>query len=1041
MKKVIYVALVVFALLMGFALLAPFLFKDKLLQAIKTEFNKNYNATLDFKEVDISLIRSFPDLRLNLGGLRIGGVNEYKNVDLINAGSVYLDVDLMSAIKGETYKLNEFTLKDAIINALVNAEGKANWDIAKDTTTSESSDFNFKVNGYKLDNCTINYIDKQVGITANLEKINHKGKGDFSQVQFDLDTETNIEKLSVEYGGMQYLRNSKASVDAVFNVLNDKNMQIKIKENEISINDLILQLIGNVTMRENDTYAMDIKFDTKKADFKSFLSLIPSAYTADFKNVETSGKLTFNGFAKGEYKENVYPNFGLNIDIDNARFKYPSLPKSVENINAKVHINNPSSSLNDMTVQVPAFHFAIDNQPFDMKLFLKNVLQNPAFDVTAKGKLNLDNIAKAFPIEGVQQLNGLLDLDVTAKGTQNDVSNKNYGALDVRGFANLSNMAYKSADLPKTIQIAKANLTFSPQVLALTNTAISAGSSDLQVEGKLTNYIPYFLKNEKLAGTVSVNSTHLNANDFMTNSKKSTPTSASNASTTTDIDLPKNVDVTLNTNIQSLQYENTTFNDVKGSFVVKEGGLIGQLNANSNYINANDFMPAESSSESSSTSNTAYIDVPKNVDFELKSVIKKLKYNNTEFNDIAGAIFLKNGFIKGNIDIATNYINLDEYMTETEPASTAKAEPFIVPRNVDFVLKSKINKLKYDKLEMNNISGAVTVRDEKVLMQNLEGNGLQGNMILNGYYSTKNMVNNKPAFDMNFKLKDVDMASVFTTFNSVEKIAPIAQYIKGKISTDLNFKGALTPEMMPDLNTLSGEGFLGIIQAMLSGFKPMEVVADKLKMDKLRNIQLNDMKNYIEVNNGKVLVRPFDYAVGNYKMNIGGSHGFDKSLNYDIKLLVPRSELGSAANSALSNVFAQANKAGVNLQASETIDVAVKLTGTITQPQVKVDWAKSAGSLKTQVTEAVTQKVDEVKNQAIDKAKEEADKLKAEAEAKKKELEDKARAEIEKAKAEAEAKKKELEEKAKAELEKAKEKAKEEAKKKAQDALKGIFGR
>src|SRR5436189_15527 len=79
-------------------------------------------------------------------------------------------------------------IDDAIVNCLVNAEGKANWDIAKPSTgpatASEPSAFKANLNYYAIKNSRIVYDDKTLPFRLVLEEMNHEGSGDFTQDLF-----------------------------------------------------------------------------------------------------------------------------------------------------------------------------------------------------------------------------------------------------------------------------------------------------------------------------------------------------------------------------------------------------------------------------------------------------------------------------------------------------------------------------------------------------------------------------------------------------------------------------------------------------------------------------------------------------------------------------------------------------------------------------------------------------------------------------------------------------------------------------------------
>src|SRR6202007_1224782 len=97
------------------------------------------------------------------------------------------------------------------------------------------------------------------------------------------------------------------------------NMKFTFKENEINLNDLGLGIDGFVAMPGNDIN-MDMKFLCKQTEFKSLLSMVPGVYTKDFADVQTKGKLSLNGFAKGTYNDKTMPGFGAHLEIADAMF-------------------------------------------------------------------------------------------------------------------------------------------------------------------------------------------------------------------------------------------------------------------------------------------------------------------------------------------------------------------------------------------------------------------------------------------------------------------------------------------------------------------------------------------------------------------------------------------------------------------------------------------------------------------------------------------------------------------------------------------------
>ena len=76
-----------FALLL---VLTPLLFEGKLIDLVKRTANNNINATLDFKDADLSLIRNFPNLRLQLEDFYILNKAPFSGDTLVSAKKIDL---------------------------------------------------------------------------------------------------------------------------------------------------------------------------------------------------------------------------------------------------------------------------------------------------------------------------------------------------------------------------------------------------------------------------------------------------------------------------------------------------------------------------------------------------------------------------------------------------------------------------------------------------------------------------------------------------------------------------------------------------------------------------------------------------------------------------------------------------------------------------------------------------------------------------------------------------------------------------------------
>ena len=382
---------------------------------------------------------------------------------------------------------------------------------------------------------------------------------------------------------------------------------------------------------------------------------------------------------------------------------------------------------------------------------------------------------------------------------------------------------------------------------------------------------------------------------------------------------------------------------------------------------------------------------PKNVTLnELKGGYGKTHFEaNGVLNNLL-AYMLKNQVLDGSLNVKADLVDLDQLMgtsggtasggtttpgkgngadTASAAGKSANAEPFAVPANIHFTLHAGVDQLHYGTLDLRQVTGNLVIGDETVKLEDVRAEGLDGVMLLTGGYSTK-LSKKTPVFAMAYDLQKLDVQKTFYAFNSVQKLMPAGKYIAGKFSSKLTVNGLLGGDMKPDLNSLTGSGSLSLIDGALKDFAPTDKLAQTLHLDQLKDIPVKDIKTTFTFRNGRVLVDPFHVKVKDIDMEVGGSHGFDQTLDYDVAMKLPRALLGGQANNAVNALVARAGSQGVNVKVDDQVALPVKVGGTLTNPVLKMDiksaLSNTTASLKQQATDLVKARVDSAKQQLKD---------------------------------------------------------------------------
>ncbi|HRT48710.1 MAG TPA: AsmA-like C-terminal region-containing protein, partial [Bacteroidales bacterium] len=265
---------------------------------------------------------------------------------------------------------------------------------------------------------------------------------------------------------------------------------------------------------------------------------------------------------------------------------------------------------------------------------------------------------------------------------------------------------------------------------------------------------------------------------------------------------------------------------------------------------------------------------------------------------------------------------------------------------------------------------------------------LGGTVKMNADYDTRDTV--KPVLKADFEVKDIAIKDAFNTFVMVQKFAPAAKGVDGKIDLQMKYESLLGSDMMPVINSINGYGKLQSDQVQIIEMAAFEKMKELLKLGENYTNTFKDLNVSFRISDGRVYVSPFDIKMGSIKMNISGDQGLDQTLNYLIKTEMPRSVLGSSVNALVDNLSAQAAAFGASFKPSETIKVNVRVKGVVGKPVLTPDFGSGAAesspglkeTVKETVKQTVEQKVDDAKEKLRREAEEQGDRLIREAEEK-----------------------------------------------------------
>ncbi|WP_420317143.1 AsmA-like C-terminal region-containing protein [Ekhidna sp.] len=584
MKKVLIILGVVVVILIAAIIILPIIFKDDVRKAIDDSMAESIDANVyyDIDGFSLSLIKNFPDVTVSMSDFGIVGKGAFEQDTLVGVNNFLVTVDLMSVISGDQIIIEEIALDQPKIMVKVLPDGTANYDIAKSTEeesveenidTSSEGNVSIGINKWSITNASLKYLDQSLNFYTTLIGLNHEGSGDFNLDVFDMSTNTTVDAASLGFEGVEYVSNKTLDLAVILN-MDLGQMKFTFKENRIAVNQFAMNIDGFVSM-PGDDIEMDINFGGSDISLTSILSLIPGVYQEYLDGVDASGNIGFNGYVKGTFNETSMPAIAANLSIDDGGVKYADFNIPIENINLKSSFDYPSADLSETSFNIDNFSMLVDGESVSSYLKFKN-LENYQWDFGFEGNADLEKITKVVPLEGVT-LMGKINAKLKSSGMMSEIEAGRYENLPTSGNLSINDFLFRSADLPQGFEISKANLSFNPSEISLSEFSAKSGNSDFSLTGKVTNFLAFALsENGVLAGSLDFSSSLIDLDELM-------PEESLEEEETTDeplevVRIPENIDFTLASSIDKIAYSNMPITDFKGKIVIRDGAILLEKN-------------------------------------------------------------------------------------------------------------------------------------------------------------------------------------------------------------------------------------------------------------------------------------------------------------------------------------------------------------------------------------------------------------------------------------------------------------------------------
>ena len=906
------VILVVLSLAISFVI--NFVFTpEKLTPVVLKLANESLNAELKMKSVELTFFSTFPQfgLKIEEGSVVSKSLNDSnfsKTDSLLSFKECLLTINPLAYINQNKISIRRLSLKDVSAYAFRDKNGKANWDILKASADSIPEDtsktaFNSEIDIQKIElqHANLTFDDRETEVYSRLDDANLKLK---------LSLTKGVSTLALQFDNKNILfwQQGELLVNKVSTALKtdlsvDRNTRVwKLKDTRLTVNGIELDVNGGFRRDTiQKTIGMDLTYGLHAPSVETVLGMIPKAYLKDNK-VSAKGEVTASGRIRGIYGNEKMPAVTLKISIKDASAQYKGLPYGIEKLTADFDAYVDLMRKKPSYMNLKIFHFKGAHTEIHADGKVEDLLRDPLITFNTESEVDLDALAKTFPLQESVTIRGKLDARLKLKCRLSSLKKQDIGRIKLGGklvlngfelkdtakdFDFLGNATFLFRD-NETLQ-AKMDIRqlvlrsrlLSSEIERLIATISTTNPQDTTRIVDLKCSLDVSKLKASMGDSIRLFTAHAKANAALAPSLKDATKPMIDLSFRADSVYFGLKDTKLSMNVAGIKLH---ADKVRDSLWIPDG-IVGfdrlRLRTPGFGLPIRMKKTAVTVGDGKISLKNASIRLGRS-NLNATGVVEGLYKAITKNEKLTAELTVTSDFIDCNQLINSFSFPEDSTGLETDTVPS-ELKLFVIPANLDFKLKTDLKKVVFDKMTFENVHGDIDVLNQAVHLKNLSMRALDSEMKAAMVYKATSARGAYAGFD--FKIEDINIARLVEFVPSLDTIVPMLRSFKGHVQFDVAAEARLDSTMSIRIPSLhSAIHIKGDSLVLMDG----ETFAEISKMLMFKNKKINVFDSIsvnLTVNDGNVTVYPFLVEIDRYKAAIGGQQGLDLNFNYHISIL------------------------------------------------------------------------------------------------------------------------------------------------------------
>ena len=447
---------------------------DKLTPIVLNVANRSLDADLKVESVELTFFSTFPQfgLKVDEGFLVSKVLNDslpQKTDSLLAFKECVLTVNPLDYFLKNKISVYNLSLKNVAVYAYRNKAGKANWEIVKtssdtlavekDTISQNKFDSEIDIRQVELEHANLIFDDRNTEVYSRIDDVDLRLKLALTKRVSSLGVEFENKNILFWQQGELLINKVAASLQTDIEI--DRSTALwTLKNTGLTINGIRLDVNGEL---KRDTVTkmvgVNLKYGLHAPSMETVMNMIPEAYVKRGQ-ISAKGEVKVDGTLEGNYGNKQLPAVSLNIKINDASARYEGLPYGIDNFTADFESYIDLMRRNPSFLNLKILHFEGAHTKILADAKVEDLLIDPLITLHTESTVDLDALAKTFPLQENVTIRGKLDAGLNLKCRLSSLKKQDIGRIRLGG-----RLALKDFELKDTAKdfnfLGNADLKFS----------------------------------------------------------------------------------------------------------------------------------------------------------------------------------------------------------------------------------------------------------------------------------------------------------------------------------------------------------------------------------------------------------------------------------------------------------------------------------------------------------------------------------------------------------------------------------------------------